>query len=264
MNNVKASNVYWLLDASGLTPTEIDGLHQVTLIRWLYDRIPDDQAASVGPVLLGRSTLADSIVAALQADVARAWAISTLHTDVGIDALEHHLATLCYLHTQDGQRYFLRYADSRCLVALWSVLSESQQRALCGPIDRWFYIDRQGHAQSIEVGEKRAVATSFGATGPLKLSDQQLGHLLDRTLPDLLLSSVVDQQPGLGHGLTPYQRHACAQRVCDWAVKHREERYPVQLAMLALMLTNTRPDWDDAQWSKALFASHQAGVEACT
>jgi hypothetical protein len=259
-----SSKPYWLLDASALTPSELVSLRQVPQIRWLYDHLQDEQAAAVGPVLVSHCTYADQLVAQMQADENRAWAVATLHTQAEFRTLAQHLAAIRYLHTRDGQRYYLRYADSRCLVALWSVLTSSQQYALLGPVRRWAYTDRQVRHQVISLGDAPSTVTVVRPSGQLRLNDQQLGSLLERTWPDQLLYSATEQQPEIGRSLTSWQRYACAQRVCDWLLARQEDRYPVQMEMLKLSLSNALPEWDEATWSESLKMSYQACVDACT
>ena len=217
----------------------------------------------VGPVLVAPCAVIDQLAERLQADEARSWAACALHTQVDFGTLERHLAALCYLHTHDGQRYFLRYADSRSLVALWPVLSTSQQGALLGPVQRWVYTDRQAQRKAISLNNDASSNTATRPATQLRLSNQQLGGLLEATWPDQLLCSVSEKQPDIGRSLTPWQRYACAQRVCDWLLAEQEERYPVQLDMLKRILLKASPDWDEAKWLAALKMSHQAGVEAC-
>ena len=263
MIQAQSSNQYWLFDASALTPSQADGLRQAPQVRWLYDHVQDEQAASVGPVLVAPCVAADQLAALLQADDARAWAVATLHAQSDFGTLEQHLVAVRYLHTQDGQRYYLRYADSRCLVALWSVLTASQQGALLGPVHGWAYTDRQAQLQAISLGQEAAKTAVNRFPAQLRLNNQQLNGLLQSTWPDQLLHSVAEQQPHLGQSLTSWQRHTCAQRVCDWLLAEQEDRYPVQVEMLKLSLSNASPDWDEAQWAASLKGSHQACIESC-
>ena len=256
------SKPYWLLDASALTPSELVSLRQAPQIRWVYDHIQEEQAAAVGPVLVSPCAYADQLVEQLQADENRAWAVATLHTQADFRTLAQHLVAIRYLHTQDGQRYYLRYADSRCIVALWPVLAVSQQRALMGPVQHWAYTDRQVQHQAISLGHETLPVAAVRSATQLRLSDQQLGGLLQRTWPDQLLCSVSELQPDMGHGLTSWQRYACAQRVCDWLLAKQEERYPVQMAMLKLSLSSASPDWDDSKWLESLQVTYQACVES--
>jgi hypothetical protein len=252
------SNAYWLLDGSALAPSELDGLTQARRVHWLYDHVADDQARVVGPVLVERGTSSDELAERLQADEARAWAIASLHTQADFDALVRHLAALRYLHTRDGQRYYLRYADSRCLTALWPTLMASQQRALLGPIHRWHYSDRQLHGQSIEFDQEASADVAGRSCLPMRLSDQQLGSLLQRCWPDQLLYSAIEQQPDAGRDLTHAQRHDCAQRVCDWLTAAQEERYPVQVEMLKRsLLSMDSVSWDKSTWEKSLRLNHE-------
>jgi hypothetical protein len=252
-----SSQPYWLLDASALTPSELLSLRQAPQIRWLYDHLQDEQAAAVGPVLVSPCTYADQLVAQLQADENRAWAVATLHTQADFRTLAQHLAAMRYLHTRDGQRYYLRYADSRCLVALWAVLTSSQQYALLGPVQRWAYTDRQVRHQVISLGDESSTVTAIRPTGQLRLNDQQLGSLLERTWPDQLLCSVIEQQPEIGRSLTSWQRYACAQRVCAWLLAKQEDRYPVQMQTLIFVLSKVGTyDANDSTWISSISSDY--------
>lgn len=256
------SNRYWLMDGSALAPSEVASLARARQIRWLYDHLEDDQAKFVGPVLVAPCVLADEVAAQLQAAEARAWAISTLHAQTDFDILGRHLVALRYLHTQDGQRYYLRYADSRCLTALWPVLMASQQRALLGPVQRWVYTDRRMQSNAISLSHEMHADAADRVTGHLRLTDRQLGGLLQRCWPDQLLYSAREQQPDAGHRLAHGQRYESAQRVCDWLLSRREERYPVQVGMLKAVLSEASQGWDDARWAAALETSYQSAVAA--
>lgn len=262
MMQATESNRYWLVDGSALAPSEVDSLRHARQIRWLYDHVDDDQAMFVGPVLAAPCTLADQLAAQLQADEARAWAISTLCAQTDFDILGRHLAALRYLHTQDGQRYYLRHADSRCLTALWPVLTASQQRSLLGPVQRWSYTDRHMQSHAISLGDEMRASGADRVNPQLRLTDQQLENLLHRCWPDQLLYSVREQQPSAGHSLTQGQRYDGAQRVCGWLRSKREDRYPVQVETLKIVLSETSQDWDDAQWAAAIEKSYQSAVAA--
>jgi uncharacterized protein DUF4123 len=260
MIQTQGSNPYWLFDASALTPSQVDGLRQLPQVRWLYDHVQEERAALVGPVLVAPCVAADRLAVLLQADDACAWAVATLHTPADFATLAQHLVSARCLHTLDGQRYYLRYADSRCLVALWRVLNPSQRAALLGPVQQWAYTDRQARTQVVSLDREPAAPRS---TMSLRLNHQQLADLLQGTWPDQLLHSVAERQPHLGQSLTPWQRYSCARRVCDWLVAAHEDRYPVQVDMLTLCLSNASLGWDEAQWMSSLKASHQACVESC-
>lgn len=251
-------SVYWLLDGSALTPSDLTDVSQAQQFRWLYDHIADEQSRAAGPVLVAPCPWADELAKRWQADEARAWAVSSIHSQADFEALARHFVALRYLHTQDGQRYYLRYADSRCLAALWSVLSAAQQCALLGPVRHWCYWDRQLQDQVVSISQE-SLATALGrALLPTRLSDHQLGNLLQRSWPDQLLYSVGEQMPDAGRGLTLSQRYACAQRVCDWLISAQEERYPVQVEMLKrILLSKDAVSWDKGAWEKSLQMNHE-------
>lgn len=258
MTDESVLSVYWLLDGSALTPSELTDVRQAQQFRWLYDHIADEQSMAAGPLLVAPCPWADELAKRWQADEARTWAVSSLHSQADFDALARHLVALRYLHTQDGQRYYLRYADSRCLVALWSVLIASQQSALLGPVLHWGYWDRQLQGQAINISHEPLATALGGAPLPMRLSDPQLGDLLQRSWPDQLLYSVGEQMPDAGIGLTLSQRYACAQRVCDWLISAQEDRYPVQVEMLKrILLSKDSVSWDKSTWAQSMRMNHE-------
>lgn len=264
MTNDTELSAFWLLDGSALTPSELSALKQAPQIRWVYDHIADEQAMSVGPVLVAPCSWADELAKQWQADEARAWAVASLDTPAEFDALAQHLVALRYLQTQDGQRYYLRYADSRCLTALNAVLTEGQQYAVAGPVLRWNYWDRELQGQAISFGQDAHANVVGKPPLPMRLTDEQLGGLLQRCWPDQLLYSVSEQMPEAGRSLALSQRHACAQRVCDWLISAKEDRYPVQVNMLAMTLSESSPSWDDHQWAAMLRTTHQTSMASHT
>lgn len=264
MMQITPSNHFLLLDGSALAPSEVQSLTRAQQIRWLYDHVDDEQAMFVGPVLLAPCAAADQVADQLQSDEPRAWAVATLLAETDFDTLARHLVALRYLHTQDGQRYYLRYADSRCLTALWPVLTAPQQRALLGPVQRWAYTDRHMQSHAVSLGHDMHADGAGRPSGQLRLTDQQLGGLLHRCWPDQLLYSVREQQPDLRQILSHGQLHDCAQRVCHWLRSEREERYPVQVGVLKLVLSEASRDWSDAQWAEALQVCHRSAVAAQT
>lgn len=254
----------WLIDASALTPLEVAELRQAPQIRWLYDHLNDPQAEAVGPVLVTRCDVAQNIAEKLQADEERAWAISALESSVDFSTMTRHLLGLRYIHTQDGQRYHLRHADSRSLVALWSVLSAPQQRALLGPISHWHHLDRRQQKQTLQRAPSTPAATAQRASTPLRLSNPQLSALLEHCWPDQLMHTVIDRHPDASRGMPPWQRHAHAQQVCRWLRQHQEDRYPVQVETLRLtLLTPGTPDHDAAALANAIAQCHQNAVASC-
>jgi Domain of unknown function (DUF4123) len=248
----------WLVDVTALTADEREGLRRARTVTHLYDHLPDPSALTVGPMLLAPCDVASAVAHALQADDARSWAVAQLDGPPDDARWSAHFRSICHVHTHDGQRYFVRYADSRSLTSLWPVLTPAQQRRMLGPLRHWSYTDRRGHPQHLAVlnPSAQAAQAAQAALGPVRLSAGQLGELLSRTWPDQLLGAVLDHEPRLAEGLRAWQRHHCAQQVCDWLDARGEERYPVQLALLRSHLSADACAMDAAAWAASLHAAH--------
>ncbi len=254
------TNTYHLLDACALLPAELELLQRGEHVAWIYGHVKDDTARFAGPVLACADKQVDAIVERLMADDASQWALTSLISHASFSDLVRHMSSLRYLRAPDGQKFYLRFADSRCLASLWQVLTERQRLRLLGPIATWRYTNRRGLNESLDVrlGEMQREFSHVG--GDLRLNDQQFDELLHLSWPDQLLLAVGDQAPELLLQRPSWQRHAIAKRVCDWLRQTHETRYPVQLAMAKSMLKSSAPDWGDSTWLKRLGDAHEQSV----
>lgn len=261
---IPGSNSFWLIDACALVAAEKAHLAHARHVRWLYDDVGDEQAKHVGPVLISPCRSFEPFAVQLQADEARAWSVARLDTQADLDSLTRHFKALRYLHTQDGQRYFLRYADSRSLTSLWPVLTAPQQRAFLGPVHRWAYTDR--HMKNCAIERDDVAPLYADSLWPMsvasRLSNEQLDDLLQRSWPDQLLQTVTERQPGIGQTLSYGQKYMRAQRLCGWLQSVQEERYPVQVSMLKFLLSQ-QPVGDDDEWyTHAIKTSYEMALAA--
>ena len=92
--------------------------------------------------------------------------------------------------TDDNQEMLLRFADTRVLPNLQSVLTADQWGALCRNIVCWYYIGRDGR-----VAECRISNLSTGTCSQLKLSNHQVDKLVELSYPDILMSRIVESMP---------------------------------------------------------------------
>lgn len=68
--------------------------------------------------------------------------ISTITTQASVEQLVQHLHQIRHIQTDDGQSFYLRYADTRTLSAITQAWPAKLQAAIKGPIDDWQYTDR--------------------------------------------------------------------------------------------------------------------------
>lgn len=246
----------YLFDAGGLLDDEIAHLRRSSMNQWIYDHTGDARAETMGPVLVIPTPDVVTMALRIAEDAERAWAVNALCAQAGFDRLAKHIRALRQVRTQDGQRYYWRFADSRCLTALWKELSVRQQAAALGPISRWQFHARNGRPVDLHLPPNHVSQASAMGTASLRITDQQLSGLLDTVWPDQLLASVLEQHPrALGH-LHPVDRHAHAQTVCDWLRLVGEERYPVQQAVMLEALSVAQANWDATQLHQFLNRFH--------
>lgn len=107
--------------------------------RALYEDL-GESAARVGPWLLPWPDDLDLS----QVPVPSRFGLSQLQVAVPPDALHQHLRGLRHVSTDDGQRFFLRLADTRALAAMAQAWPADLLAALKGPVQAWRGCDREG------------------------------------------------------------------------------------------------------------------------
>ncbi len=159
----------------------------------LYGDLPAPEAARLGPWLLDADA-AEALLAADDTADALPWryGLSRLTTAGNQSDLVHHLEGQRSLGMADGERYYLRFADTRALVTLERVLKPAQVRQLKGPVTTWTYTDRFG--QPCEFGA--GVPAHAGRQAILVLDDEQSAHLLELQLAGTLADDVLAASGG--------------------------------------------------------------------
>jgi hypothetical protein len=262
-NDLSAQPTAYLFDAGGLTAAEVEDLRQLGSTHWLYAHVGDPRAEALGPCVTPPRKSTEQLASKLAQDAERAWVVSALHARGSLADLIRHLKFLRYVQTQDGQRYYWRYADTRCLNALWFELTDMQRHQVSGPIHRWLHHDRDGRIVNLPISsacERSKVHPAV--TSELRISDHQLAGMLDTVWPDQLLASVMEEQADVAGHMSPAKRHACAQKVCDWLHKTGEDRYPVQQTVLRKVLPTAHASWTEHEWDQAMCLAHQQAYES--
>ncbi|KQW89960.1 hypothetical protein ASC94_19585 [Massilia sp. Root418] len=131
--------------------------------------------------------------------------VSALETSETQEQLFARLAAWCVVEN-DGQRFNLRYPDTRRLPGIFGALSLEQRGQLAGPATCWRYIGRAGswHALEIEASGNPAKER------PQKLDDSQFGKMVDDNAADEAISRL--KYRGCPMPGTPSQTHAIVSR----------------------------------------------------
>jgi Domain of unknown function (DUF4123) len=144
------------------------------------------EAALFGPILCKQKTVPNESTLNI-GEHRRRWRYgnAVLKSDADAETVLAHLIGQRFIHTADGQQFFLRYADARSLLALWSVMSARQRSTLLGPIKTWVVFGTDNTSISLDSNGADAAAT-----GNLVLSDTDLEKLTEAMWPwNLLLAA---------------------------------------------------------------------------
>lgn len=152
----------------------------------LYADLPSHDARLFGPWLLDAEAFDASI--ADEAPPALPWryGVSRLFCTATVADLGVHFETQRSIAMEAGDRYYLRYADTRALAALARVLTPVQVQQLKGPVLNWGYVDRFGEVQEFGAG-----APSSGQRQTMiMLSEEQGTQLLEHQLAGALADEI--------------------------------------------------------------------------
>jgi hypothetical protein len=177
----------------------------------LYADLPSANASHFGPWLLQ----ADAFDACPPGDGPRdlpwRYGVSRLETDASVASLTVHLESQRSIAMMEGDRYYLRYADTRALAALARVLTPEQFQQLKGPVVHWHYLDRFGEERTFGVG----VPADPRRHAMIVLSDEQSARLLEQQLAGALADELAadrsdSTQPHLPAGQYPHVEASAA------------------------------------------------------
>lgn len=110
--------------------------------------------------------------------------VSAIETPESLKELSDRLAAWCVVEV-DGQRFNLRFADTRRLPAIFCTLNTLQRAQMTGPAVRWSYVARDGQWAELEV-----VAAAEEIASEAKLDQHQFGTLVGDSRADELMNSM--------------------------------------------------------------------------
>lgn len=126
--------------------------------------------------------------------------LSVIETSESFGELAARLAAWCVVDA-DSQRFNFRFADTRRLPGMYTVLNPEQRAGFAGPATSWLYVNRHGQWEAFE-------CRGNGAEQMIdpQLDDRQFAQLVDDSKADELLVLLRDR----GHDVfdTPSKSHA--------------------------------------------------------
>jgi hypothetical protein len=131
--------------------------------------------------------------------------------------------------TEDGQKFLLRFADTRVTPVLAEILQPASWAALTELLDSWLYIDRSGL-----LAELPMKSAGIQPVLPLILSDKELSALIAHNQPDAIIAEFAERRTEL----LPDARHAAfydrIERACALAKTCEVEAFPDLVALATL------------------------------
>jgi Domain of unknown function (DUF4123) len=219
------SNTWWLVDgAMASREAQTQSLLQHIDAIALYADL-GEQAASVGPWLLPGDIAINPANVALPARLG----ISQLHTDVTLEALLSHAKSIRQIRTDDGQSFFLRFADTRVLHAAAVALAPKHLARIKGPVLEWRCWDRAGTPTTFAPGPVNTKAAASSA--PVVLSLKAFEALIDAGLPDQMLVMLQELTDPRLTDLHAPARFACLEKAAAFVQQHGIESFAFRRAV---------------------------------
>ena len=186
--------------------------------------------------------------------------LSFVQSSLDIHDLAASWQDVKWAHTEDGQRFLLRWADTRVLSFLPDVLHAHNWGRIAKPLLAWFTVDRFGDLQALKMGSVSSHCSEEPVhLGPLRLEDKELASLLDAAQPDVLINMLFEQIPDvLPVGVEQAKVYSCVQKACDFASQHGIDAAGDQLALAAATCLTEGAVLADSKLT-GLLCSHQPG-----
>lgn len=128
--------------------------------------------------------------------------ISFIASEVDIDVLTEALKPLLLVETSDGNRWPLRYGDTRILPELLALVTDSAI-PLSPVIASWWWPDRIGKLQVFEVDQGKH--EQIAPADHLFFDDAQFGRMLTGARPDAIIDQLHQACPEILDRLLPHE-----------------------------------------------------------
>lgn len=223
-------------------------------------RTGDAQALAIAPRLVAVES------EATQARIAKAWEqqsaelpeIILIASDLTLNALAARLDLRLDVNA-DGIEMFLLLWDARIFQALADVLSPPTRQVLFNFGARALVADRCGGYAEIALS---GTGPDTLQQPPLRLSQQEVDGLMERSTPDTLLGMLREQAPAVLEQVHHAQRHTLAFEQWRACVKRGLLAAPDQALALTLAIEHGADWWEAPQWSACVQAAQQGSLLA--
>lgn len=176
--------------------------------------------------------------------------LSFIGTSAPAPAVNENFQLFANAVTEDQQEFLLRFADTRVLAGLATVLRQTYWDGMTCMLSEWIFIGREGKAQALTLAENRAPLKSR-----FQLSSAEFAMLVTNSEPDAIIDAIAESNP---EALPDIPRAAIYDKVaasCSFAQKHKVQAFPDLVALAYLALLNGGKGIRDPKLSEMLLRS---------
>lgn len=170
--------------------------------------------------------------------------ISFIASEVDIDLLTEALKPLLLVETSDGNRWPLRYGDTRILPELLALVTDSAI-PLSPVIASWWWPDRMGKLQVFETDQSKH--EQIAPADHLFFDDAQFGWMLTAARPDAIIDQLYQACPDILDRLLPHENFAKVRAALEELPPQCRDSSELELRWCSLALAFDEPlseiDW---------------------
>ena len=158
--------------------------------------------------------------------------LSIIGTPASASSVSEHFRLFLNAVTDDGQEFLLRFADTRVLPGLASVLRQAHWDGMTCLLSAWIAIDREGNLQALPLHADRAPLEAR-----FQLSASEFAGLVTNGEPDAVIDVIVESNPEAFPEASRAAIYRTVADSCAFAHQHNVQAFPdlVALAYLALL-----------------------------
>jgi hypothetical protein len=171
-------------------------------------------ALTVSPLVLTYCSGHAALKTLLQTTCSTRPMVTAVHTRESPEELADRLAQWSIVDAA-GTLLHLRWGDTRRLPKLAQVLQPQQRTALIGLAQAWWCIGRDGHWQTLPLGEGGPLPAA--SASPPTLTPQQVAALIDDSEPDEMLAMLERELEDVWRTTRASWRHAQASKALQEA-----------------------------------------------
>lgn len=185
--------------------------------------------------------------------------LSFLATRQSVDELVRSWLPFLQPEATDGDRYLLRFADTRVLAALPATLEAATWAALTSMVSRWLVVGREATLTSLPMTGVPQNSPMAMPSMPARLSAAEVDRMLDAAMPDAIIDILYRQCPGVLQSCRPAVSHRVTAEACALARRYGIDATP-DIALLALHAIETNGSGIYSQKLLTLMAQGDGGV----